>query len=59
MLKYLYYVPQHIRFINNFEKSIFLLLMQCDYGIVKMLCCKEELLMNINYVGLETYFQTF
>ena len=59
-IQYLYYVPQPIRFINNFEKFIFFIT-QCDSRLVKMLCCKEkvsEVLINMNYVGLQTYFQT-
>ena len=56
-VKYLYYVPQAIRFINNFEKLIFFIT-QCDSRLVKMLRCKEKVLINTNYVGLQTYFQT-
>ena len=48
-VKYLYYVPQAIRFINNFEKFIFFIT-QCDSRLVKILCCKEKV--------LQTYFQT-
>ncbi len=56
-IEYLYYVPQRIRFINNFEKFNFFIT-QCDSRLVKMLCCKEKVLINMNYVGLQTYFQT-
>ena len=53
----MYYVPQPIRFINNFENFIFFIT-QCDSRLVKMLCCKEKVLINMNYVDLQTYFQT-
>ncbi len=56
-IEYLYYVPQPIRFINNFE-NFFFFITQCDSRLVKMLCYKEKVLINMNYVGLQTYFQT-
>ena len=57
-----YNIPQYIRFINNFERSssfVAKLIALCCSSMVEMLYRLVRLSMNISYVGLQTYLQTF